>query len=118
MTLDEDVPYFLFVDVDAFLLVVGDLLVQITVIRILHDDTEGVGLVLPEGFLVADDTWVANRGEYSNLVEGVLLLLVVEVQELHSLQSVLVAVGEALDLVDDAIGTLSELAEYLKVLNH
>jgi hypothetical protein len=70
---------------------------------------QGVGTVLPEGLLVADDIRVADGGDDPDFVEGVFLFLLVEVAELDALEGVLVVVGEPTDFVDGAVGPFPSL---------
>lgn len=65
---------------------------------------EGLGFLLPESLLVENHVGVPERGENPNLIEGVFFLLLVQVQNFHSLQGVEFAIGEPLDFVDRAVG--------------
>lgn len=63
--LDEHPPNLLFLKSLSVLLSFADLLIQVSVIGILHNDTSLLNtlpktIIFNECFLIADDVWVAN----------------------------------------------------------
>jgi len=59
--LNEIVPNFFLCEICTGLLMIRNLLHEITAIGILHNQAETVRGILKESFLVADDVWVINR---------------------------------------------------------
>ena len=94
--LNEEVPDLLFSEVGVALLMVVDQHQKIATVRILHHEAQTVCLVLKEGLLVANDVWVVDRRENSDLIEGVLLLLGRQFSHLDLLHGVNGPVGLAL----------------------
>ena len=115
----KDVPDFLFLDVSFPFLVVTDLLKDVSVVSILHDEaTKKVSLyycylpertarVVYEGFLVRYYVRVTYGGQNSNLVQGVFLLLVRQVEHLDLLKGVDIIVLLTAHLIDTAVGSIS-----------
>ena len=117
--LDEDIPDFLFLDIGLPFLVVTDLLKDVSVVGILHDETisevslyycylpERAARVVYEGFLVRHYVWVTYGSQNSNLIEGVFLLLVGQVEHLDLLKGVDIIVLLTAHLIDTAISSIS-----------
>jgi hypothetical protein len=67
---------------------------------------EVVGGLLYEALLVADDVRVVKRGEDADLVEGILLLALVEVVQLNLLYSIDLVVDQSLGAVHARVSPL------------
>lgn len=49
----------------------------------LHNNTEMTGLIVKEGLSVLNDILMLDGGKYSDLVEGIFLILLLHVHDLH-----------------------------------
>lgn len=72
--LNKVLPHLFLRQVLASLFVADDLVVQVSTVGKLHDDTERAGLIVKESFLVCDDVHVVDGSQNSDLVDGLLLL--------------------------------------------
>ncbi len=72
--LDQYPPDLILLEVRLVLLVVHYLLVEIAIVRVVHDDAQ-VLFLLDEGLFVSHDVRVGNGGKDSDLVESILTLL-------------------------------------------
>lgn len=73
--LNKIVPYCFFCELGSAFFMFLDSLQQVSSVGQLHDDAKASFLVLKEGLFVSDNVWVVDRGENSDFVDGVLLLL-------------------------------------------
>ena len=71
--LNKDVPYLLLLYVGFPLLVVADLLEYVSVVSVLHHQTETRGRLIDEGIAISNHVRVVDRGENSDLIEGISL---------------------------------------------
>lgn len=69
--LDEDIPNLLLLDVGFPLLVVADLLVQISIVRELHHKAQATAALVNESFFVTDYVWFVDARENPDFVEGI-----------------------------------------------
>lgn len=69
--LDKAVPNLRLLEVCAIGLMLHDLLVEISVVTVLHDDAHGVVVLVHKDFLVLDDIFVAHTRQDSDLVDGI-----------------------------------------------
>lgn len=83
----------------------------------LHDDTEIPGEVFVEGLLEFDDVVVIERGQNTNLIKSVFLLLLLHSHHPHLLQSVDLVVLFPTDLVDLPESSFSHFFNHLEILH-
>ena len=69
-------PYLFFSQFFIAFFIIFDQLKQITVVRHFHDDAKGSGHILEEGILVADNVWVLNACQNSDLIQSALLFFI------------------------------------------
>lgn len=98
--LDEDPPDVVFGEEFCLLLLFDDLLVEVSIVGVVHHDAETVGGRVDEGLLVPDNVGVLDRGQDAHLVECVVLLLLAQVLQLHLLQRILLPIMDSFDLIN------------------
>ena len=98
--LDEDIPDLLLLNVGLPLLIVADFLEDVSVVRILHDQTQARSRLINEGITVGNDVRVLDRGEDSDFIEGILLFFLREREHFDVLQCICFGVVLAPDLED------------------
>lgn len=103
--LDEDIPDGLFWEEGALLCVLLNLLEEVAIVHVLHDDAQVVGFV--EGLLKTNDMRVLHRGKYADFSECILLFLLGQRPDLDLLERILLTVGQPLHDVDTGIGSLT-----------
>ena len=79
----QRLPNLLFVEVRPVPEVVVDLLLDVSGICQFHDDAEGLGVIIKEGFAVVDDVGVADRCEDPYFVEGILSFFFAHLSDFH-----------------------------------
>lgn len=98
--LDHYLPNLSLLDVRLHLLVVADLLEDVSVVGELHDDAKALVLVVEKRLLVLDDVGVPDGRQDPHLVDGILTFLLAQVVQLDFLHRVLLAVLESPYFVD------------------
>jgi hypothetical protein len=73
--LNEYPPNVIFFERCLIFLVFNNLLIHVTIRRILHHDAQTLFRVLYECLLVTNHIWMSYRRQYSNFVEGIFSLL-------------------------------------------
>ena len=93
-----------------------DLPIKVTHVYQFHDDAERFGLLVDEGFLVADDVCVVDGGEDADFVDGVLLLLIGQIFQGDHFECVELPIGDALHFEHFAVGAVAEVRDELKLI--
>jgi hypothetical protein len=114
--IDEGLPDIGLLDSSLSLEMLVDDLHEVAAISKLHDDAEISGGVVVECFLELDDVVVAEGGKDSDLVKCIFFLFLLHARDAHLLQRVDLVVLTSLHLVDLSERTLSDLFNYLEVL--
>lgn len=98
--LNEDVPDLLLLDVGLSFLVTANLLEDVAIVSILHDEAQaGAGLV-NESLFVCDDVRLENTCQDAHLVQGVFLFFLRQVKHLNLLEYIDCLVLRAAYLID------------------
>ena len=95
----------------------GDESHEISPLGELHDDTEVAGEVVIESLLEFNDEVIVEGGQNTDLIEGVLFLLLFHANHAHFLQRVDFVIFLATHLVDLSEGSLADLLHDLEVLD-
>jgi len=98
--LDEYAPDFVLSYVALLLLMCGNFLEQITVIRVLHDDAKTAAGFVDKCFFIRADVRMFDTGKNTNFIEGIFLLFVGELDHFDFLESVDFAISQSFNLVD------------------
>jgi len=72
--LNENVPNLLLFDIGFSLLVTANLLEDISVVSILHDQTQAAAWLINERFFISDDIRLSYTGKDPDLVQGIFFL--------------------------------------------
>ena len=96
----QAVPNLRLLEVCAIGLMLHDLLVQISVVTVLHHDAHRVVVLVNEDFLVLDDIFVAHPRQDSDLVDGISALFLSQVVDPDFLQGVVLLIGLSIHMVD------------------
>jgi hypothetical protein len=107
-----DLPNGVLIDIFPGSLVLLDQLEDIPAFEVFSNDAEGIGELVIEGVLVAEDTGVVDAGQDSNLIEAVGQLFFIEGRDSNLLHGVLETVFFAFDLVDDREGAFSQFGNH------
>ena len=105
--IEDESPYLLLFKLSFVLLVLRNLLKEVTVIAELHNDAQYGVCVFEEHLLVTDDVGMPYRRKNAYFVERVLLFLLREVRELHLLQCVDLPILDTLHSINHAVGALT-----------
>lgn len=76
-------PYVILLKVGLSLLQVNDLLVDVPVICVLHNDAEALLRILDERLFITDDIRMLDRSQDSDLVEGIFSLFLTQGVHAH-----------------------------------
>ena len=98
--LSEDVPYLFLFDKGLEALGLSDLCIKITSISALHNNVKTHCVIIEKCFLVADDIFMINARQNSNLIQCILLLFLTELCKFDLFHCVDLTVRFPLDLVD------------------
>lgn len=123
--LEEDVPNLGFFHVCGRLGASSNPLIQVGVIRKLHDNTNKMTLVLPQRvgcdidkcFAVTYNVRMLDGRQYSDFVEGILLLFVVQVIELDFFQSIFLRVLQSPNFIDRRVCALTFIGKVLYLVS-
>ena len=72
-------------------------------------------MVLKKSFLIRNDGGMLNRRQNPYLVECILLLFLRQIAHLDFLESIVLAITKPLNLIDFAVGAISDLSQNHKV---
>lgn len=105
--LDEDVPDLLLFDVGLSFLVTANLLEDVAIVSVLHDEAQAGAGFVDESFLIGDHILLRDTRQDAHLVQGIFLLFLGQVKHLNLLQCVDCLVLLAAHLVDLRVGTIT-----------
>lgn len=92
------------------------LLIEVTVVGVLHDDAQRLVLLLHEHILVGYDIWMFDTGQDSDFVNSIRTLLLGQNVYPDLLQGVVETISMAADMVDARVGTRAELADNFELI--
>ena len=116
-------PYFIFLKPGVHLAHFLNLGQQISPIGILHHNTIGYNLYLPqiigsffnEGFFVGDDIRMDDGCQNPYLIQRIFFLFFRQIIHFHFFHRILLVVDEALDPIDRRVCAFSQFGEDLKI---